>query len=158
MNWTSWAIWSFVATVVLISLLAGSQNYGISRMNLPFLLGTVFTPNRDKAKLIGFFIHFINGWIFSLVYVVAFESIKYVSWWFGALAGLVHAVFVLTVIMPILPVFHPRMASEFQDPTVVRQLEPPGFWGLHYGIRTPVILIVTHVIFGVILGYFYGLS
>ena len=37
----------------------------------------------------------------------------------------------------------------------MRQLEPPGFLGLHYGIRTPLTVLVAHVIFGIILGTFY---
>jgi hypothetical protein len=47
------------------------------------------------------------------------------------------------------------MANEQYGPTVVRQLEPPGFLGLHYGIRTPLTVLVAHVIFGIILGTFY---
>jgi hypothetical protein len=54
MNWSSWLLWGFVATVVLTTLLASSQGLGITRMNVPYLLlGTMVTPNRDRAKLIG---------------------------------------------------------------------------------------------------------
>jgi len=73
MNWTSWLFWGFVSTVVLTSILAGSQGIGMTRMNIPYLLGTIFTPSRDKAKFIGFFLHFANGWIFSLIYVATFQ-------------------------------------------------------------------------------------
>ena len=55
MNWESWLLWGFVSTVVLESILAGSQGLGVTRMNVPYLLGTMFTPNRDRAKLIGIF-------------------------------------------------------------------------------------------------------
>jgi hypothetical protein len=41
---------------------------------------------------------------------------------------------------------------------VVRQLEPPGFLALHYGVRTPVSVLVAHVAFGSILGAFYSLT
>jgi hypothetical protein len=63
--------------------------------------------------------------------------------------------FVLAVALPALPALHPRMANEQYGPTVARQLEPPGFLGLHYGIRTPISVLVAHTIFGVILGAFY---
>lgn len=69
MNWGSWLLWGFVSTVVLTTLMAGSQGLGQSRMNLPYLLGTMFTPNRDRAKVVGILVHFINGWLFSLLYV-----------------------------------------------------------------------------------------
>ncbi len=61
----------FVSTVMLESILAGSQRFGVTRMNVPYLLDTMFTPNRDRAKLIAIFLHFLNGWIFSLIYVAA---------------------------------------------------------------------------------------
>jgi hypothetical protein len=155
MNWSSWLVWGFASTVVLTSILAGSQGLGLTRMNIPYMLGTIFTPNRDRAKFIGFFFHFANGWIFSFVYVAAFELMGRATWWFGALIGLVQAGFVLTMLLPILPALHPRMANEQYGPTVVRQLEPPGFLGLHYGIRTPISILFAHAVFGAILGTFY---
>ncbi len=100
MNWTSWLLWGFVATVVLTTLLAGSQGMGMTRMNVPYLLGTMVTPNRDRAKLIGVFLHFINGWLFSLIYVAAFQLVGRSTWWFGGLIGLVHGSFVLARAWP----------------------------------------------------------
>jgi hypothetical protein len=158
MNWSSWLIWGFASTVVLTSILAGSQGIGMTRMNIPYMLGTIFTPDRDHAKFIGFFLHFGNGFAFSLIYVAAFHALGRSTWWFGALIGLVQALFVLTMLLPILPALHPRMANEQRGPTVVKQLEPPGFLGLHYGIRTPISIIIAHVIFGAILGAFYTLK
>lgn len=158
MNWGSWLLWGFAGTVLLTSILAGSQGLGLTRMNLPYLLGTMFTPNRDRAKFIGFFFHFANGWIFSLIYVAAFHAIGKATWWFGALIGIVQAGFVLTMLLPIMPALHPRMANEQRGPTVVRQLEPPGFLGLHYGVRTPVSVILAHAIFGAVLGLFYSMK
>src|SRR5438874_2893374 len=155
MNWNHWLVWGFSGTVVLTSILAGSQGFGMTLMNIPYLLGTIFTPNRDKAKSIGFFLHFGNGWIFSLIYVTAFQVLQRSTWWLGAIIGLVQAIFVLTMALPVLPALHPRMADEQYGPTVVRQLEPPGFLGLHYGIRTPISVLVAHTIFGIILGAFY---
>jgi hypothetical protein len=158
MNWGSWLLWGFVGTVVLTALMAGSQGLGQSRINLPYLLGTMFTPNRDRAKLFGILIHFVNGWLFSLLYVAAFHAWGMSSWWLGALIGLVHASFVLAVGMPAMPSLHPRMANEQYGPTVVRQLEPPGFLGLHYGVRTPVSVVLAHAVFGAIIGGFYSLG
>ena len=156
MNWPSWLLWGFVSTVVLTAILGGSQGLGLTRINLPYLLGTMITPNRDRAKLIGVLVHFANGWIFSLIYIAAFSAWGTATWWLGALTGFVHASFVLTVLMPVLPGMHPRMANEQYGPTVVRQLEPPGFLALHYGIQTPISVVVSHVIFGAILGAFYS--
>jgi len=156
-NWGSWLLWGLMSTIVLTSILAGSQGLGVTRMNLPYLLGTMFTPDRGRAKLIGIFIHFLNGWVFSFVYVVAFELLGRSTWWLGAVFGLAHAIFLLAVVLPVMPSLHPRVANEQWGPTVERQLEPPGFFGLHYGIQTPVSVFVAHVTFGALLGALYTL-
>jgi uncharacterized membrane protein YagU involved in acid resistance len=155
MRWGSWLLWGFAGTVVLTTLMSGSQGLGLTRMNLPYMLGTMVTPNRDRAKVIGVGIHLVNGWLFSLIYVAAFHVWGGPAWWKGAAIGLVHSLFVLTAGMSAMPGIHPRMASVRQGPTVVRQLEPPGFLAIHYGIRTPISVVLAHVVFGIVLGTFY---
>jgi uncharacterized membrane protein YagU involved in acid resistance len=155
MNWASWLVWGFAGTAILTTLMAGSQGLGITRMNIPYLIGTMVTPDRDRAKVLGILVHLVNGWLFALVYVAAFHASGGPAWWKGAAIGLVHSMFVLVVAMPALPGLHPRMASEQRGPTVTRLLEPPGFMAMHYGVRTPFSIVASHVVFGVILGVFY---
>ncbi len=156
MSWTNWLVWGFVATAVLTTLMAGSEGLGITRMNIPHMLGTMFTPNRDRAKVHGVVLHFLNGWVFSIVYIVAFHTAHIFTWWFGALLGFLHGAFVVAVALPVMPGVHPRMASELRGPTVARQLEPPGFLGLNYGARTPISVLIAHVAFGALLGALYS--
>jgi hypothetical protein len=158
MSVTSWLLWGFVGTVVLTTIMAGSQTLGLTRMNIPYLLGTMFTANRDRAKVIGVGMHLVLGWLFALLYAAAFYAWGAAGWWRGALIGLVHSAFLLVVGMPILPGIHPRMASENQGPTANRQLEPPGPLALHYGVQTPVSVVLAHVIYGAVLGAFYRLA
>ena len=155
MNVGGWILWGFVATVVLTTLMSSAQGLGLTRMSLPYMVGTFFTPDRDRARLVGFLAHLLNGWLFSLLYVLAFQSWGRASIWLGAAIGLVHAAFVLTAGMRLLPGLHPRMASELRGPTVSRQLEPPGFLALHYGLATPAWVLFAHALFGAILGAFY---
>ncbi len=156
MNVGSHLLWGFVATIVLTTLMALSQGLKLTRMNISYMLGTMFTPSRDRARLLGTGLHLVNGWLFSLLYVLAFHTWGRANAVLGGFIGLVHAAFVLTVGLPLLPSLHPRMASEEHGPTVVRQLEPPGFLGLHYGVRTPLAVLLSHLIFGVIVGGFYS--
>jgi uncharacterized membrane protein YagU involved in acid resistance len=154
MMWGSWLVWGFASTVLLTTILAASQGLGMTRMNIPYLLGTMVTANRDRAKAVGVLLHVVNGLVFSLIYAAAFHLWGGATWWKGALIGLVHAAFVLTAGLPVLPGLHPRMASESRGPTVVRQLEPPGFLALHYGIQTPISIVIAHLAFGIVLGVF----
>lgn len=158
MNVRGTVLWGFVATVVLTTFMAGSQRLGLTRMNIPFMLGTMTTTNRDRAKLSGFAMHMMNGWIFAGVYAAAFQSWRRATWWLGAAIGVVHALFVLIAAMPIMAGMHPRMANEEQGPTPTRQLEPPGFLALNYGTRTPISVILAHLLYGSILGAFYRLQ
>lgn len=158
MNVRGTALWGFVGTVVLTGFMAGSQALGLTRMNLPFMLGTMTTPNRDRAKVAGFFMHLINGWLFAALYAAAFQSWRRSTWWLGAGVGLVHSLFVLLAGMPFLPSFHPRMATEQQGPTPTRHLEPPGYLALNYGKQTPFSIVLAHLAYGGILGAFYRLK
>lgn len=158
MNVPSILLWGFAATVALSTIMAAAQSVGFTRMSLPFLLGTMLTPSRDRAMLTGLLMHIVNGWLFALLYALAFESWQQATWWLGAGIGLVHGLFVLTVGMPIVPAMHPRMVSEYFGPTPNRQLQPPGFFALNYGRRTPIVAIASHLVYGAILGAFYQLA
>jgi len=158
MNWQSWLLSGFLATLALSTVLAGSQGLGLTRMNLPYLIGTFFTPDRERAKFYGFAIHVLNGMAFSILYVLVFEVRHLATWWFGMLLGLAQALFVLSVGMNLMPAVHPRMAREQHGPTATRQLEPPGFMALNYGLRTPISVFIAHAVFGAIVGALYRLT
>lgn len=158
MNWDSWLLWGFLATLLLTTISASMQGLGLTRMNFPFMLGAIFTPNRDRAKLYGFWIHVGAGIVFSLIYVFIFQSLGKAGWWRGAIIGACHGVFVLVVVMSLLPGIHPRMASEQHGPEAQNMLEPPGFMALHYGLQTPLSILLSHAVFGAMLGAFYRLA
>ena len=158
MNVSSILLWGFVATVALTTTMAVSHGAGLTRMSIPFLLGTILTPNRDRALVTGVAFHIVNGWMFAFLYAAILEGIGRTNWSFGAGIGFAHALFVLAVGMPLLPGFHPRMVSEYYGPTPNRRLQPPGFMALNYGRRTPVVTIVAHIAYGAIIGGFYELA
>src|SRR4051794_19554977 len=118
-------LWGFGATVVLTTIMAISKPLGITRMDLPFILGTIFTSNRDRAPVYGFIFHLVIGWLFALIYAMAFKTAKIHTIWFGLLIGFVHGAFVLSAGLHIIAAFHPRMAQPYRGPTPTRQLEPP---------------------------------
>lgn len=148
-------LWGFAGTTILTTILRASQALGLTRMDLPLMLGLIVTRDRDRAKTYGFFMHLLNGWIFSLIYAAFFEMLDQATWWIGAAIGIVHALFILVVGLPVIPGLHPRMATDARGPEPTRALEPPGFMALNYGRRTPIITVIAHLIFGVILGIFY---
>jgi uncharacterized membrane protein YagU involved in acid resistance len=151
-------LWGLIATVAMTSILQASQGLGFSRMSLPFLVGTFFSGNRRFAMTLGFTLYVIGGWLFAFLYFLLFTSVGIYTWWFGALAGALHAVFLLVCALPLLPFAHPRMASEYHGVSALRQLEPPGFLALNYGGGTPVTTIIGHIVYGGTLGLFLQLN
>ena len=148
-------LWGFAATTLLTTILRAGQALGLTRMDLPLLLGVMVTPDRDRAKAYGVLIHLVNGWLFALVYAAFFAALGTATWWLGAAIGLMHSLFVLLVGLPALPGLHPRMASDATGPEPTRQLEPPGFMAVNYGRRTALATILAHVVYGAVLGAFY---
>ena len=158
MNWPASLLAGFVGTLVLTSLEAGAQQLHLTRMSLPYLLGAMFTANRERAKVIGFFTHLFNGQIVALVYVAIFHAVGATGALRGAVVGALHSVVVLLLVVPLLPAIHPRMASLHQGPTELRRIEPPGPLGLYYGVTTPLMVVVAHVAFGAVVGGLYRFS
>jgi hypothetical protein len=144
-----------IATIAMTTIMYGSQGMGLSRLSLPFLLGTSLSADRQRAVILGFGLYVSGGWLFAFLYFLVFFHLGGARWWTGALLGLSHGLFLLTVMLPLAPYVHPRMASEYDGPCDNWQLEPPGFLGLHYGYRTPLVTLLAHVIYGTVLGAFY---
>lgn len=158
MNLASVTLWGLVATLALTTLMQGAQGLGLSRMSVPFMLGTILTPNRNTAPVFGFALQFVLGWAMAIIYALVFESLRTTGWWLGGIVGLAHGGFIMIAVLPLLPGVHPRMASEHHGPEPTRALEPPGFLALNYGRRTPLITLASHVVYGVVLGGFYQLT
>lgn len=152
MDWGGWATFGFGATVALTSILVSAQLAGRTRMDIPMMLGTIFVEDPDRARVVGSVIHLINGQFFALFYASGFALLGVGTWWLGGLFGLLHGIAALTLIIPLLPGIHPRMASDRQGPDGNVMLEPPGLLGLNYGRSTALVTLVAHVIYGMLLG------
>jgi hypothetical protein len=149
----------FVGTLVLTTALRAATELRLTRIDLPFLLGTAFTTDRVRARALGYALHFLAGLTFASIYYLVFEAIGEASWWLGALFGLVHGMFAGTALVNILlPLVHPRMGTGSSAADTGPLLEPPGFLMLNYGASTPVVTVAVHVAYGTIVGAFTGSS
>ena len=103
-----------VGTLVLTTMLRAASELGLTRMDIPFLLGTAVTGDRVRAKAIGYALHFAFGLMFAFAYYVVFAVIDESGFLLGALFGVAHALFAGSALVNILlPVVHPRMGSGF---------------------------------------------
>jgi hypothetical protein len=146
-------------TLVLTTILRAASEVGLTRIDLPFLLGTAVTADRVRAKAVGYALHFVFGLLFALAYYAIFTVIDEAGVLLGALFGLVHAFFAASALVNVLlPVVHPRMGTGFHAAGSAPLLEPPGFLLLNYGRQTPLVTVIAHVIYGGIVGGFVAWS
>jgi hypothetical protein len=149
----------FVGTVVLTTGLRAATELRLTRIDLPFLLGTAFTSDRLRAKALGYALHFIAGLMFAALYYLMFRATGESSWWLGALFGLIHGLFAASALVDILlPLVHPRMGSAASAARSQALLEPPGFLLLNYGASTPAVTLVVHLVYGALVGAFTAAS
>ncbi|AVT34242.1 MULTISPECIES: hypothetical protein [unclassified Plantactinospora] len=152
MDWAGWALFGVVATAALTAAMIAAQLAGLTRVDLPLILGTLVTEDPDRARVAGFFIHLLTGQGFALGYAATFALLGRATWWLGALLGMVHVGIALTVLLPLLPGVHPRMASARAGPASTAVLEPPGLLALNYGMQTPTVTVAVHLLYGAVLG------
>ena len=152
MDWAGWALFGLMATAILTAVLIAAQLGGLTRLDLPLVLGTMVTEDPDRARVAGFLIHLAIGQGFALGYAGSFAQLGRATWWLGVIFALVHVAVSLCVLVPLLAGVHPRMASARAGPASTATLEPPGLLGLNYGTQTPVVAVVAHLAYGVALG------
>ena len=152
MDWAGWALFGLVATSALTAVMIAAQLAGLTRLDLPLVLGTIVTEDPDRARVAGFFIHLLVGQGFALGYAATFALLHRATWWLGMLLGLLHVSVALTVLLPLLPGVHPRMASHRAGPSSTAALEPPGLLAVNYGLQTPAVAMIAHLVYGAALG------
>jgi hypothetical protein len=149
----------FVGTVVLTTTLRTASELGLTRMDLPFLLGTALSVERTRAKALGYVLHFVIGQGFAFVYYGVFVAIGQSGWALGALFGLLHGLFAGSALVSVLlPVVHPRMGTSMSSAAEEPLLEAPGFMMLNYGQRTPLVTLLAHIAYGAIVGGFISVA
>ena len=147
-----------VGTIVLTTGSRLAQQLGWTRMDIPLLLGTIFSDDRGRASAIGYAIHFVNGLLFALAYGLVFEATGRAGWLFGLLLGAVHGVFAGGGLLNVLlPVVHPRMGKPWTDARSTPVLEPPGLLLSNYGRATLGATFALHLVYGALVGLFAAL-
>ena len=146
-------------TLVLTTMLRAASEWRLTRMDIPFLLGTAVTEDRVRAKAVGYTLHFVFGLLFALAYYAIFVVIDRSGVLLGAVFGLVHALFASSALVSVLlPIVHPRMGTAFDAAGSSPLLEPPGFMLLNYGRQTPLVTVIAHIAYGAIVGGFVAWS
>jgi hypothetical protein len=154
MNVWSALVGGFAGTLVLTTVERAAGELHLTRMDLPFLLGTVVTDNRRRAKFYGYIFHFIIGLIFAMAYGAFFAAIGRSSVLLGAILGVIQALFNGTVLVTLLlPIAHPRIGTPDTAANEIALIEPPGFLLVNYGRSSFLITLAAHIAYGAIVAW-----
>jgi hypothetical protein len=146
---------AMLGTAVMTAVMETAQARGMTRISLPYILGTMVGRRRAVVRTSGIALHFVNGAIFASGYALLFTRARRADWRIGAALGLLHGAVVLVAALPVLQEIHPRMADEDEGPDPTPMLQPPGFLGLNYGVQTPAVTLAAHAVYGGIVGALY---
>jgi uncharacterized membrane protein YagU involved in acid resistance len=155
-----------VATLVMSPLMRMASAMGMTQMPpMPLVTGAMISGDRRTAVSAGIAIHYVmmGTVVFGLIYAVIFAAAGSASVLTGLLVGLVHAVVVGAMAMPVMPAMHPRMghqpvtvgAGVGQPDTGEVQLSSPGFFGVRWGAMTPMGLVIGHLVYGLVVALVY---
>jgi hypothetical protein len=143
-----------LGTVVMTTMLRAASEFGITRMDLPFLLGTTVSDDRRRAKVYGYIAHFVLGLLFAVGYALLFRATGHNGWMTGLVFGIVHAVFMgTTLVNVLLPIVNPRIGTPETAADEIALIEAPGFMMLNYGRSTFVVTMLGHMAYGAIVGW-----
>ena len=150
----------FVGTLVLTTALRTANELGLTRVDLPFLLGTAVTA-RSRTRQ-GTSAICCTSWPARCSRSSTTRSSSRSTrsgWPLGALFGLLHGIVSATALVNILlPVVHPRMGSALSAADSSPLLEPPGFLMRNYGRGTPIATLLAHIAYGAIVGGFTSIA
>lgn len=148
------------AGVVAMSMLMQmAVAMGMTRMQLPVILGSMITRDEDSAKRIGMMWHFVNGLIFGLIYAGVWKAFDITGHsvgtglWVGALFGAVHGI-AFAMVMPMMSAMHPRAGGTLAAATPAGEVRLPSFGvgGKNFGSMTPMGVLAAHVVYGLVWG------
>ncbi len=141
------------------------------KMNFLLIVGTMFVPAGPAAYAVGLMAHAMMSVVFGLIHGGLIEAAGVSSGASGAglgvLFGLGHGL-IAGAMLGLMPMLHPPMRPE--RPKLVpalagmapqpgeELLDPPGFFGLNYPPLTVMGFFMLHMLFGLIVGAFYGAS
>lgn len=141
-----------VATVVMTALMQMGRSMGMTSMEMPLMLGSMFRRDAAGARQLGWMLHAMNGFVFGLIYAAAWAALDPAeadAWWVGLIFGAVHGTIVLFV-MPIMSAMHPRVHSGGAVRSEEVSMPPFGFGGAGFGRGTPLGIMMGHLVFGLV--------
>jgi uncharacterized membrane protein YagU involved in acid resistance len=139
MNIVAAIVAGLVSTLAMTILMMLAPKMGMPKMDIVETIGTMFTSNAAAARPIGLVIHFMMGAVFAIIYAALWMAgIGSVSIVWGVVFGIIHAILVAGIGMPMMLRMHPR-------PPKTEGSAPMRAMGM----------VLGHVVFGIVVVLVY---
>lgn len=151
MNWARAFIVGAGSASLMMAFIDIFNMMGVTPFSFEKYLGTLITENQYAVHsfTIGVLVNWILGGIFGLFYAYFFEYVfKAANARLGTIVGFSHAILAAIAFFPFFGIIH-----EFLNTGLYRDF---GFFGSSLGGPTPILLLFSHLIFGTMMGTFYG--
>jgi hypothetical protein len=126
------------ATGVMTVMMYIAPRMGMPKMDMPRMLGTMFTSKEGTATALGMVIHLMMGAIFAIIYAWLWSlGLGSATWGWGLIFGAVHGI-VAAMMMPVMLRMHPR---------------PPD---MSFGGLAIVGVLMAHLIYGLVVALVYA--
>lgn len=148
-SWLGAVVWGVVAAVAFALVATLGRTMGMTRMDLLDLLGSlVAAPRTAASRTLGAVVHLANGAVLAVAwaYGTALGGLS-ANVWTALGWGAVVWVLALGMLSTIGSV-HPAIRAGRQD--------DPGLAATNFGAMTPVGILLSHLVWGAVLGLGYA--
>jgi hypothetical protein len=146
--WLGAIIWGIVATFCFTLFMMMGARMGMTSMDLPDMLGSMFAePHTTTSRAAGAIMHHMNGALLSIAGAYGLSLVALpLNWWTGMLWGMVLTALALILFTSIGGV-HPEIRRG--------RVDDPGTAATNLGSMTPLGSLLGHLVYGLVLGLLY---
>ncbi len=147
-SWAGAIVWGVVAALVMWGFMTMGQRMGMTHMDLPNLLGSMFAePRTSTSQGIGLGIHLTIGALLAISWAYTTALFAWPATWLSAMVWAMFVSLLAILLISSMMIFHPKIRAGAP--------EVSGPAGADLGATTTAIIVVAHLLYGFVLGLMY---
>lgn len=164
-----------MATVAMSLVAEGASLKDFTAMpSMSFVIGSAFSGDQDEAMLVGNLVHFalLGTVLYGIGYALALSVLDASPLLVGAGVGMVHGA-LIGIALGMVDTVHPRLVDPARPEVAMASAKGstairiavdrsevvavrPGTFGVNWGEQTPVVIMASYTVFGVVFAFLYS--